>query len=117
MHMTAYRISFRFLFGFLAVFAAGGALLHAQYKRNVGRQADILLHLADAAEAKGEPAKAVGYLRRYLAFRPRDHAARGRLGLTFVRLAGRPAEFLQAYFVIDEALRGDPGRDDLRRKA
>ncbi len=115
--MSQYRLNWKFLLGFLAVVAIGGGLLHARYKRQVGKQADTLLELANGADQKGDAGKAVGFLRRYLVFRPLDTDARGRLGLLLARVARQPAEHLQAYFVLDETLRAAPDRADLRRKA
>src|SRR5262245_3583149 len=89
--MSHHRLNWKFLLGFLAVVAIGGGLLHARYKRQVGKQADTLLELANGADQKGEAAKAVGFLRRYLVFRPLDTDARGRLGLLLARVARQPA--------------------------
>jgi tetratricopeptide (TPR) repeat protein len=114
--MSQYRLNWKFLLGFLAAVAAAGVLLQVMYKRQVGRQAGTLLESANAAEQK-EPAKAAAYFRRYLAFRPQDHDARGRLGLLLARLARQHSQLLQAYFVLDETLRGAPDREDVRRKA
>lgn len=115
--MSQYRLNWKFLVGSLVVVAAAGGALHFRYKQQVGRQADTLLELANGADQKAEPVKAIGFLRRYLVFRPQDHDARGRLGVLLVRNARQPNEYLQAYFVLDETLRSAPKRDDLRRKA
>ncbi|HEX4608905.1 MAG TPA: hypothetical protein VH092_11930, partial [Urbifossiella sp.] len=113
--MFTYRLNWKFLVGFLAVLAVSGGLLHARYTRQLGRQADTLMELANKTEEK-QPVKAAGYLRRYLVFRPDDHDARGRLGLLLARTARQPRELLQAYLVLDETVRSTD-RDDLRRKA
>lgn len=115
--MSQYRLNWKFLVGSLVVVAAAVGALHFRYKQQVGRQADTLLELANGADQKAEPVKAIGFLRRYLVFRPQDHDARGRLGVLLVRNARQPNEYLQAYFVLDETLRSAPKRDDLRRKA
>lgn len=115
--MARYRINLRFLLILgvgLGVLATGTHLLH---KRQRGSQAAVLMEQADAAEARGDQAKAADYLRRYLSTVPTDHKARARFGLILSHTARSPQGLFQSYLVMDEALRNLPDRDDVRRRA
>ncbi len=114
--MTRYRINFRFVAVVGVVIAAVAAGTHFLHKQQSSRQAALLKEQADAAETRGEPARAAGYLRRYLAAVPDDHDVRARLGLILSRNARSPSELFQAYLVLEEALRGLPERTDIRRR-
>jgi predicted Zn-dependent protease len=117
MSKLKYRVNWKFLLGVLVIAGALAAGTHYAYKRQFGKQADVLRELADAAEARGEPAKCADYLRRYLRFKPRDYDTKARFGLLLSRLAQTANGRLQAYLVLDGVLRNAPDRDDLRRRA
>src|SRR5207248_1131144 len=92
----------------------GGHLLHAyQMKRN----ARELLAQADQAEAEGQPAQAADYLTQYLGLAPADTDALARYGLLRERLARGPRGRVGALLVLEEALRRDGSRQDVRRRA
>ncbi|HET6576273.1 MAG TPA: tetratricopeptide repeat protein, partial [Fimbriiglobus sp.] len=119
MSTTKYRVNWKFLGVVVAGLAAVAVGTHLRYRQQVGSQAGVLVHLAGAAEAEGELGKAVGYLRRYLVYAPDDTDTRARFGLLLGRLARTSREplRLQSYMVLDEVLRRDPTRDDVRRRA
>jgi exonuclease III len=66
MSTPKYRVNWKFLGVVVVVVAAVAVGTHLRYRQQVGSQAGVLIHLADAAEAEGELGKAVSYLRRYL---------------------------------------------------
>src|SRR5262249_22813751 len=76
-----------------------------------------LLRLADAAEAQGDWAKTVDYLNRYLLFVPDDTQSLARFGLTLDKYAViKPRLRGRALMVLEQVLRRDPQRSDIRRK-
>jgi hypothetical protein len=123
MSKLKYRVNWKFLIGVILVAGAVVAGTHFAYTRQFGKQAGVLRELADAAEARGEPAKCADYLRRYLRFKPRDYDTKARFGILLSRLAQTGNGRLQAYFVLDSVLRNaDPDQkdhrwDDTRRRA
>ncbi len=103
-----YRLNVRFLAFWLVlvvVIGGGSYLLHRHQLRKLG---DAYLGQADGSRDRNEPAKELNYLRRYLALRPSDNAARLRLGMLQARLATRPRDRVAALQVLQEVLRVDP---------
>lgn len=103
------------LLGTLAALAVGGHVLHGyQVKRN----AQILLDQASKAEERGELARAIDYVRRYRGLAPHDDEALAKLGtlLSDPKIAKTRKSALHAYFVLEQAIRQQPERDDLRRR-
>ncbi|MCI0682563.1 MAG: tetratricopeptide repeat protein [Gemmataceae bacterium] len=101
--------------GVFAILAAGAHLLHGyQVKRN----ARILFDQAQKAEERGDLARAIDYVRRYRGLAPHDDEALAKLGMLLAdpAIAKTRKQALQAYFVLEQALRRQPGRDDLRRR-
>jgi tetratricopeptide (TPR) repeat protein len=99
------------LLGVAAVFGLGTHLLHGW---QVKRGASFLLRQADRAKDAKEPDKELGYLARYLAYAPDDNDTRVRYGLALQK-RGRGNDVLQAFLVLEQALRHLPDRDDVRR--
>jgi tetratricopeptide (TPR) repeat protein len=109
-------VNFKFaliLFGALATLAVGMHLLHGyQVKRN----ARIFVEQAEQAKAEGNLAKAADYLRRYLGLAPRDYEVRAQYGtlLADKKLAKTPKALEQALYVLEDVLRHEPDRREVR---
>jgi len=114
--MNRYRINIRFLLIVGIVVVVAGVAIHLQYNNQVKKQAVVLMEQADAAEARGEPQKVIGYLRRYLTYSPADLDTRVRLGFLMSDSAQTPNERASAYMLLDEVLRLDSKRHDIRQK-
>src|SRR5947209_3228521 len=102
----------------LALACAGlGATTHFVHGFQVKRNSRALFEQALQAEREGDPALTADYLQQYLGLEPNDVDARARLGLLlFGRAKSRP-EQLRAFLVLDDVLRRDPQRQDVRRAA
>jgi tetratricopeptide (TPR) repeat protein len=101
------------LVGGAAVFGVGVHYLHGfQVRRN----AAILLEQAHRAETEGRPDQAADYLGRYLAYAPGHTGVLAEYGLLLDKLAKSARAQEGAYLVLDEVLRRDPGRLDVRRR-
>jgi tetratricopeptide (TPR) repeat protein len=94
-----------------------GAACHFLHEFQVRRNAGALLQQADYALEHEQLREAASYLNRYLAYEPGDTEALARYALTLERLADSPAAHYQAYLTLQQALRRDPDRADLRREA
>lgn len=102
-----------FLVGAAALFALGIHLLHGFQER---RNASSLLQQAERAEQDGKAEQAAQHLRTYLGFAPDDTDALTRYGLLLSRLASQPQARAQALEVLEQVLRRDPSRADVRRQ-
>jgi tetratricopeptide (TPR) repeat protein len=114
--MTA-KPNLRFLFGLIAALAVMGVSVHYLHAYQNRRSAPDLLAIADREEAESNHGTALRALTRYLALVPSDGETRARHGLLFARLARTPEDQWQAYLTLEEILRQDPGRQDIRRRA
>ena len=83
-----------------------------QLRRNAG----ILLKQAAQFEEEGDLAQATMHLGRYLAYVPEDTDALARYGELLAKFPGSQRTQVQAAFVLEQVLRRDPKRDDVRRK-
>lgn len=93
----------------LAVF-----LLHRfQVQRNAG----ILLSEAERAIAKKQLRLAATHLQHYLTYVPEDTRALALYGQTLGKIGNSPAVRYQAFLLLEQALRRDPQRHELRREA
>jgi tetratricopeptide (TPR) repeat protein len=102
-----------FLCGGAVLFAVGVHFLHGfQERRNAG----ALLKQAERAEADGENEQAVKHLRTYLGFVPDDTDALARYGLLLEQLAKSANSRSQALLVLEQVLRRQPERHDIRQK-
>lgn len=104
------------LLGCVALLGTGVHFLHGfQVRRN----ASMLLFLADKAEQAGELQKAAEYASRYLGLVPTDPEGAAKLGLLLANpvLAKTPRAVERAYLKLGDALRLDPSREDIRRRA
>jgi tetratricopeptide (TPR) repeat protein len=102
------------LLGGTMVLALGLFGIHAL---QAGRIAQALLWQAHHARDEGQTDKAVTYWQRYLEFAPNDVEERANLGAALAsdHYAGLPRAREQALFNLDQVLRKQPGRDDVRK--
>ncbi len=98
------------------VVAVLGTSVHFLHGYQMQENASSLARQAERALAQGELGKSAKYLDRYLTFVPRDTAALVQLGQVLDRLADGPAGRFQALQYLEQALRRDPARRDLRRR-
>jgi tetratricopeptide (TPR) repeat protein len=101
----------------LASVTALGATVHFLHAYQMRRNARAVFEQASEAEQMGQPEEEKEYLQWYLRLAPADAGARGRLGLLLRRTAQTPAARANAFYVLEDALRRDPHREDLRREA
>ncbi|MFZ1007819.1 MAG: tetratricopeptide repeat protein, partial [Candidatus Sulfotelmatobacter sp.] len=93
-------------------------VFHGVHLLQARQTASGLLRMADQAEAKGNLQKARDYLGRYLKFVPENTEALARVGLILDKQAVKDPKLRErALLVLDQVLRREPGRGDLRRKA
>ncbi|HYV35442.1 MAG TPA: tetratricopeptide repeat protein [Gemmataceae bacterium] len=93
----------------------GGGLyfLHAfQVKRNARDLYDRALQM----EKEGKVSEAVMVLEQYLGMAPHDDLALAKFGVMLAQDAKNPRARERAVLVLDQVLRRDPNREDLRRK-
>lgn len=109
-------LSIRFLVRLVILFGIIGVSIHLIHRRQASKQAQAFLHQADEAQKKGDLERAISYLSRYLVFERSDSNARARMGFAMARLAKRTDEKEEAFLVLEQVLRDDPERHDVRKK-
>jgi tetratricopeptide (TPR) repeat protein len=109
-------LNYRYLLKLLIVLAIVAGGVHLLHARQAGKQADAFLHQAETAEKEGRLDRAASYLGRYLALRPSETDVRARLGLALAKVARNGEQRLQAFLILEQVLREDPRREDVRRK-
>ncbi|MEO2091717.1 MAG: tetratricopeptide repeat protein, partial [Gemmataceae bacterium] len=115
--MTRYTLNLRFVLTLATVTAVAAAAVWFVHRSQAGKQAGLYLARADALERDGDKPAAVEYLRRYLALRPSDTATRERFGLLLADTATDAEGLFRALLVLDQSIRDNPTRRDLRRRA
>jgi tetratricopeptide (TPR) repeat protein len=98
---------------------AGGCLVlgvatHFLHGFQVKRNARGLLEQATVVEQEGQPSKAVEFLDQYLGMVPDDNEALARYGVLLDGLAKTPRARVRAFFVLEQVVRRDGGRSDIR---
>jgi predicted Zn-dependent protease len=101
----------------LAGAAVLGSVTHLAHGFQVRRNARALKEQAAQASQEGRPAQAADYLAQYLGLVPTDDEALADYALLLNRLARNGRERLQAYFLLEQVLRRQPERADVRREA
>jgi tetratricopeptide (TPR) repeat protein len=94
-----------------------GGAVHGVHILQAKQTAKGLLRMADEAEGKDPPdlVKAADYLYRYLQFVPKDHKTLARYGLILDKQADKKPKLRErAFMVLDQAVRLDPERSDVR---
>jgi tetratricopeptide (TPR) repeat protein len=124
-----YTIKWRFLLKLGVVLIAAGAGVFFLHRWQVGKQVDTFLRHADTArdaaereskagnaeQARAERDREESFLQRYVMARPNDLDARERFGRLLVQNARTGKQLVGAYYFLEDVLRRDEGRDDLRR--
>lgn len=100
------------LLGGVAALVVACRTTHAWQTR---RHAAVLLVEADRAEEAGRLQQAVTYLSNYLAFVPEDTPTLARYGLTLEKLPSGVGMHAQAMSTLEQVLRREPGRRDIRQ--
>ena len=122
-------IRWRFLLGVSGALLLCFVALHFTHRWQVRQQSGSFLRQADAAragkdaareakDAAGEVTNArseLGYLQRYLIARPDAIDERERVARLMASLAKSSNQLREAFIVLEDVLRRDPSRDDLRR--
>lgn len=109
--------NWRFLIPLAVGLAVVGVAVHLTHRWQGARQAGAFLREADAARERKDSGREIDYLRRYLRARPSDLDARERLGRQLCESSVSPKQLLEGYLVLQDVLRQDGGRDELRRHA
>ncbi len=111
------RFTFNWKFFLLSVglLLAVLAGLHFLHRWQVGQQTGVFLREADAAKAANDPAREMGYLRRYLMAQPGDIEQRERLVRLTATTATTKNEHMAAFLALEGVLQRDPNRTSLRR--
>ncbi|MBP3960487.1 tetratricopeptide repeat protein [Gemmata sp. G18] len=117
-----FKINWRFLVKLSAVAIVALIAVHFTHRWQVRQQVGAFLRLADAArDAKDGDEKAaereIAYLKRYVMARPNENDVRERLGRLLCTSAKSGKDMLEGYLVVQDILRRDPARDELRRFA
>src|SRR5215207_580034 len=110
-----YKLNYRFLIKFVVVAGLVFGAVHVWHRRQASKQVEFFHNLAQTAREQARPDDEIRYLDRYLAARPGDVDARERLGRVRYEVARTPAQALQAFLILEEALRRAPERSTLRR--
>jgi tetratricopeptide (TPR) repeat protein len=101
------------LLGTFAALAVGIHFLHAyQVKRNAGE----VYAQALAMQEEGRLAEAVDYLDQFLGLAPGDNEALARLGILRDDLAKTPRARARAFIILEQVLRREADRNDIRRR-
>lgn len=108
-------VNWRFLLKFTVAVVLLTAAVHFVHRRQVGKQGGAYLRHADAARDAGNREREISYLRRYLMTRPNDLDTRERLARGMCAAVKTGRNPMEAYLFLDDVLRRDPGRDNLRR--
>lgn len=112
-----YRVNLR-LFGIVlvgAVVLMGSVYLVHGFQ--VKHHADKLKAKAERSYEEGEFGRAINYMRHYVTFEPKDAKALGRLGEWLEKHGRSRNQLVEALLTLDQALREEPSRADLLRRA
>ncbi len=93
-----------------------GAAVHFAHGYQLKRNADALLRQATRLEEDGKLNEAADALYRYVQFVPDDDAAYARYGLLVDKQAKSPKAIMRAFFVLEQVVRRNPDRSDVRRR-
>lgn len=112
------RINIKVLLITIVGFGTLAGMVHLVHKLQSKRSASALLRQADRAMEKGDDAKALQYLERYLAYVPSDTVALTRYGrmLTPSNPTSEPRAGQRAAGVLEKVLVRDPANHEVRRE-
>jgi tetratricopeptide (TPR) repeat protein len=110
------RLNTKLFVGLIVSILALSVGVHLLHGFQSSRNTKALLREARRAEEAGRRDDVVRYLQRYLAFQPHDTDALASLGLALDELATNSGSRLRVFETLEEVLRNDPDRDDVRRR-
>jgi tetratricopeptide (TPR) repeat protein len=109
-------VNLRALLVLLACALALGVGVHLVHGYQIKRNAGALLGQAEQAEQEAQPARAADYLGQYLGLEPGDNDALARYGVLLDKLARNPRQRLRPFYLLEQVLRRDGSRADVRRR-
>jgi predicted Zn-dependent protease len=110
------KLNVRLILWTFAVLLLAGAGVHVVHQFQVRDNANLLLQQAGRAADKGAYAQAITYFSHYLAYEPDDLKALAQYAEVLDRLPPTTAVSRQRIAVLEQAVRLDPGRHDLRER-
>lgn len=112
------RINLRLLFGMAATVMGLCTATHFVHEYQVGRNAAAVLKRAQAARDSGDNQKAVRLFAEFIGLKPRDSSnALAEMAVLLAETGKSSADFSRAFAALEEVLRHDQDRQDLRRLA
>jgi tetratricopeptide (TPR) repeat protein len=109
-------LNVRLLFWTLGTIVVVATAVHVVHTLQVRRNASAYLRQADLAFQEGNLPRAATFLSQYLSFEPGDTEALTKYGLTLDQAAKKPATRARAVQVLEQVLRRDPDRHDIRER-
>lgn len=91
-------------------------VVHFVHSHQMQRNAKVLLRQAERAEQQKDFARAATLLQRYLAYEPDDTDAIARYVLALEQTAPAPETTFKVFLLLEQVLRRQPDRHDLRRQ-
>jgi tetratricopeptide (TPR) repeat protein len=113
----SFTVHWRYLLKCAAILVIGAVGVHRAHSWQVQKQVRVFLHHADRARDAGQREKEVHFLKRYLMARPDDLDTRERLARSMCQTAKSGMQLMEAHLFMENVLRRDPDRDELRRFA
>jgi tetratricopeptide (TPR) repeat protein len=110
------QLNFKLLTIALAVLVAAAGVVHAVHIVQMGRNAQAMLHLADRALEQKEYARAASLYHHYLQYQPDDTEAITHYATALDKSTSSGQARYQTYFLLEQVLRRQPQRDDIRRQ-
>ena len=111
------RLNVRLLVWLLVPSIVFGFVIRALHHIQMDRHASVLLRQAQKSEMQGDFVKAEEYLRLLLGYRRDDPTAFAKYGLIFANRAESPNDRMQAFRILEQALRLKPDQADVRQRA
>ncbi len=110
------RLNIKFLAGLVILISLVGGGAFVLHRVQVRRTAQALLKHVAEAEKAGKFEEAKDELQRYLALKPQDTEARAHYAMLLAQVAMSPTAQEQAILALEDVLRRDPKRPELRRR-
>lgn len=101
----------------MVVFAGGSGVAYVVHGYQIRRNARVFIEQADRARDAKEPIKELRFVESYLGLVPNDAEVRARFALLLDSLVQSRRDKERVFYALDAALRFDPQRVDLRRRA
>jgi len=108
------QLNARLFFWLVGSLVAAGLIVHVVHAVQTQRNAGVLLRHAEQALEKNDLDRAVTYLSHYLAYEPTDTDALAKYGIALDKHAQSAAGRIQAMLTMEEVLRREPNRADVR---